>query len=168
MSSPIWTLAAVVLGALLSFAATTLTESRRVRRERLTRWDEQRLDAYTHYLAAVTHQITISRRVAATIGIGPELPTIELQQAAELLSSGEIDRGLAFQAVAILGESTTVEAGHRLNRSLFQLEWIARQLTPASERSWKEASREFSHARDAFYTCVRHELQVTFPHPTPE
>src|SRR5689334_17744207 len=121
---------------MMSYLVTLLHERSRVRRDRAIRWDERRLDAYVTYLGAVANQAAVARRLAATAGFGHPLPEIETQAGHDLLTEGEINRSLAFQVIELIGEAGAVEAGHELNRQLWQLEWSARGINSTDAQGW--------------------------------
>ena len=104
------TLGAVIVGAIMSFAATSLNERQRFHREEATRWTGQKLDAYLEYLYAVKHMARIARCIAAARGINPDQPPLEREDALSLLSEAEEKRAQATEKVTLLGNEATVNA----------------------------------------------------------
>lgn len=119
------TLAAVIVGAIMSFAATSLNEQRRFRREEATRWAGQKLDAYLEYLYAVKHMARVARCIAAARGINRYQPPLDREDALSVLSEAEERRAQATEKVTLLGDDVTVRAIRRLNEEIWRLEKIA-------------------------------------------
>ena len=69
VSAEIAALAGVVLGSVLSFAATYGAERATWLRKQAVRWDERRLSAYADYSHAVKDQVAVASRIAAGRGL---------------------------------------------------------------------------------------------------
>ncbi|MEV5319525.1 hypothetical protein AB0K92_18040 [Streptomyces sp. NPDC052687] len=152
----------VVLGAVVSMAATMVVERARWRREQSVRWDERRLNAYADYAHAVkslAHQyrrIAVARGITAS-GAAPLEPTDEvLAEVAE----AEVRRSALAETVWLLGDVGTNTAAVRLNHCLWHLEWLARELPTAGQDGWDQAYEEFRQARLQFLRLARAGLGV--------
>jgi hypothetical protein len=166
----------VVLGAVLSMAASMIVERARWRREQSVRWDERRLNAYADYAHAVkslAHQyrrIAVARGITAS-GAAPLEPTEEvLAEVAE----AEVRRSALAETVWLLGDFRTNTAAVRLNHCLWHLEWLARELPTTEQGGWDRAYEEFRQARHQFLRLARAGLGVrgtriaeTLPWPPP-
>jgi hypothetical protein len=94
----------VVVGALLGYLSSTLTERARWKRERTARWDEARMKAYADYGEAVKKISYLAVRIAAGRGlpyaIKPMPPTDE---ALRDLDAAEGGRARTWEPVLLLG-----------------------------------------------------------------
>lgn len=67
-STSLITLAAVAVGALLSFVSTRVTDRSRWQREEGLRWDARRLDTYSEFGSALLKFTNIAQRMSAGLG----------------------------------------------------------------------------------------------------
>jgi hypothetical protein len=160
VTAQLLTLAAVIVGAIMSFAATSLSERRRFQREEATRWAGQKLDTYLEYLYAVKHMARIARCIAAARGINPYQPPLEHEDALLMLSEAEERRAQATEKVTLLGNEATVDAIRELNKEIWRLEKIARGgLTPDLE-TWRACNRSLVEAKNQVHQQIRAELGI--------
>jgi hypothetical protein len=154
------TLAAVIVGAIMSFAATSLNEQRRFQREEASRWSSQKLDAYLEYLYAVKHMARIARCIAAARGVNPYQPPLEGEDALSLLSEAEEKRAQATEKVTLLGNDATVNAIRDLNKEIWRLEKIASgELNPDLE-AWRACNSSLIAAKNKVHQKIRAELGI--------
>jgi hypothetical protein len=153
-------LVGVGVGAVATFATTSLGEKARWRRERDERWDAARMTAYTEYGNGVKRVFSLAIRMAAARGFPHSVEPLDPDaRAMEALSEAEGERTRAWESVLLLGDPETVAAARAWHQEIWRLVWYARgRLTDASE--WPAALRESEEARDRFYHCARRDLGV--------
>jgi hypothetical protein len=129
----------VVIGALGSYLATSHMENARWRREQRARWDIDRRKAYSEYAHSVNRLTTQHGRIAAARGIKNNFMPIELDGALSRLVEFASDRGAAWEAVLLMGNQATIEAGRRWHTAVFRLEPFSRGVAQDSDE-WSECS----------------------------
>jgi hypothetical protein len=154
------TLAAVIVGAAMSFAATSLNERQRFQREEATRWAGQKLDAYLEYLYAVKHMARVARCIAAARGINPYQPPLEGEDALSVLSEAEERRAQATEKITLLGNDSTVTAIRDLNKEVWRLEKIARGNLDPDLETWRACNRSLVEAKNKVHLRIRAELGI--------
>jgi len=154
------TLAAVIVGAIMSFAATSLNERQRSRREEAARWADQKLDAYLEYLYAVKHMARIARCIAAARGINPHEPPMHGEDTLSVLSEAEEKRAQASEKVTLLGNDVTVNAVRDLNKEIWRLEKIARGGLDPDLETWLACNRSLVDAKNKVHQRMRAELGI--------
>lgn len=157
----IFTLTGVALGATMSFISGALTERSRTRREQDLRWRERRLDAYSAYVHDVKHMSAVARRVGAARGLAGRPTDLSVEDGQRLFVEAEMCRSLTSEAVTLVAGPETVEALRLLNRTVWDLEWIARGLgEDIGPEAWDRCRSRFTDALDAFHKSARSELGV--------
>jgi hypothetical protein len=116
------TIAGVLVGAVASFTATTLTERTRWKRAHATRWDDKRLAAYTDYANSVKAAAYLCYRLASTRGFPAGSMPIDVQTGLDELSTAERDRGTKWEAVLLLGSPAVAAAARTWHECLWKLE----------------------------------------------
>lgn len=151
----------VGVGALATYATTSLSDRTRWKRERAARWDEARMRAYADYANAVKKLVHLSRRVAAGRGLTriaePLSPNVE---AIEALSDAEAERGRAWESVLLLGEPETIRAGRIWHQAAWRLYGYALGYITDNDQ-FAPASIEADRARGTFYEQARRDLGVS-------
>ena len=116
----------VGVGALASFATTSLGERARWRQERGARWDEARMRAYAEYGDAVKKVTHLASRIAAGRGFPHSVESLTPDaEAIEDLSNAGGERARAWESVLLLGDPETVSAARARHQSVWRLEWFA-------------------------------------------
>lgn len=149
----------VVIGALGSYLATSRMENARWRREQRVRWDAERRKAYSEYAHSVNRLTTQHGRIAAARGIKNNFMPTELDGALSRLVEFASDRGTAWEAVLLMGNQATIEAGRRWHAAVFRLEPFSRGVTLDSDE-WSERYFRAGEARDGFYEQARRDLGI--------
>jgi hypothetical protein len=149
----------VVVGSVLSYGGSALTERRKWRRSQEVRWDARRVEAYSQYAAAVKRQTRLCQRMAAARGFGPRSDPLDVTTAAPLLAEVREERSVATEAVLLLGDNATVSAAHDWNFALSDLGHLLVD-SEATESEFLELFRRVSTQRDDFYTAARNSRQV--------
>ena len=160
VTSQLLTIAAVVVGAITSFTATSFNDRRRFHREQATHWADRKLEAYLDYLNAVKEMNRLSRRIAAARGIGHRVPALDSDEALSLLAEAEGRRANASEKVALLGDAATVTAIRELNKEAWRLEWVARGLLQPDQEAWEASNQSLIRASNRLHERIRVELGV--------
>ena len=126
LTTQLFTLLGVVIGAATSYGASSFAERARWRRDQAIRWDAQRLPAYIEFLGAVKFIAMMVARVVAARGIETGHTPMEVEEGLQLLHKGELDRALKFEAVVLLGDTSTVRKAQELSEQLWLMEDMAR------------------------------------------
>lgn len=163
MSSPLVqqlpALVGVGVGALATFATTSLAERNRWRRERAARWDDARMQAYAEYGDAVKKVTHVASRIAAGRGFPHSVEPLQPDAAAmESLEEADGVRARVWERVLLLGDPQTV-AARAWHQAAWRLVWFARGRVTAEDQ-WEPSIRETEVARDRFYSCARKDLGV--------
>jgi hypothetical protein len=149
----------VAVGAIATYAVTTLTEGARWRRQQTVRWDERRLAAYVEYANAIKRIISIAVRHADQRGLGPSgVYSGAVHQATDDLAEAEHERTLKWESVLLLANDDVASAGRVWHESVFLLVRIASGLP--SEIAWIDAVETASRARRRFYEAARADLGI--------
>jgi hypothetical protein len=161
VSSQLFVLAGVIIGALASYLTTAATERARWKRALDSRWDDRRVEAYVAYAQAVKDEIRISGQLAAGRGVGEVTDLLSpTQENLDLLAAASAARGGAWETVLLLGHPETVAAARNWHESVWRLEWFARGLITGGSEDYEEARSATNIARSLFYESARRDLQV--------
>ncbi|MGW7049814.1 hypothetical protein ACWGDT_45695 [Streptomyces avermitilis] len=161
MSGQLFTLIGVLVGAAASYAGGALMERLRWHRQLSTRWDERRLESYLRYADAIKRFTSLAGRLAAGKGLFDLPQPLAQETGLEMLADAELERGYAFEAVLLMGDSGTISAARALQRQAWVLEHFARDQRSGTSEDWAQAFRQFQEKRDAFYLAARKSLGVS-------
>lgn len=160
LAAQVITLIAVVIGAVTSFIATSFNDRRRFRQEQSQRWADTKLESYVSFLQSVKHMNQLSRRVAASRGVGKRVHELPGDEGLQLLAAAEAARADASEQVTLIGDATTVAAIRDLNKEVLRLEWIARgKLAPDAEE-WEACNQSLVRALNRAHEAIRAELHI--------
>ncbi|MEU6238095.1 hypothetical protein [Kitasatospora sp. NPDC047058] len=157
-------LAGVVVGAVGSYLAASLTERSRWRRARAERWDEKRFHTYMTYANTLKAQLRIAQRIGAARGFENVADPLEPDEGLSRLAEAESRRASEWEAVLLVGDAQTIGAARAWHEAVWNLELYARGLR-TDPAGWSRAERQISQARDAFYACARRDLGIVGPPP---
>jgi hypothetical protein len=149
----------VALGALGSYAAVTMSDRARWRRESTARWRERRLAVYSDYARAVKATITVSYRLAAHFGNDAHPYPLAPEDATAALAEASDARDPAWEALLMLGAPPVVDAGRAWFVTVAAMERFLRAGTRDPER-WAVLLDEQRTARTGFYDTVRSDLAM--------
>lgn len=152
-------LVGVVIGALASFLAGAASERTRWRRERSSRWDERRAQAYADYGYAVKNVYVTSTR-AAELRLGGEEGSAAYHEALAELGRLKVERTATWESVLLLGHPETIAAARTWHREVWQVERFALgQRTDTGQ--WDAVHEEINADRGRFYAAARRDLGIT-------
>jgi hypothetical protein len=157
-------LAGVLVGAVGSYVATSLTERSRWRRAKAERWDQRRLDTYASYANTLKHQINLAQRIGAARGFQHAVDPLPPDEGIPQLAEAEARRAAEWESVLLIGDAETIAAARTWHEAVWNVELYARGLKD-DPAGWEKAVRRMSHARDDFYTLARRDLGITGPPP---
>ncbi|GAA0918817.1 hypothetical protein [Virgisporangium aurantiacum] len=150
----------VVVGALLSFTATSLGERTRWRRSQQTRWDSDRLEAYAAYGEAVKRYIFIITRIAAGRGLPSGSLAIDPVVGLQELELAASERSHKWETMLLLGDADTIAAARQWQQSAWRLDPFALGCN-SSPDEWSRALAATGTARDEFYVAARRGLGIS-------
>jgi hypothetical protein len=119
------TVLAVLAGAGGTYVVGRLSDRDRYARELRLRWDQRRLDAYVAYVTAakMVGATALAILDQHTSGAQKEVFAARIDQ----LAAMETRRNEAFEALPLISDGPTIEAGHALNHAVWKLEQPARR-----------------------------------------
>lgn len=149
----------VAVGALASYLAGAATERARWRRERSSRWDEKRAQAYTEYGYAIKNVYVQCRRAARLRIQDTQNNSADYDEAIAELGKLTDERTAKWESVLLLGNLETIAAGRSWHRRVWQVELFARgERTDVDE--WDAVLDEVIDARTRFYVEARRDLGI--------
>ncbi|QPP10727.1 hypothetical protein G4Z16_15415 [Streptomyces bathyalis] len=153
------TISAVLLGALMTHVTNYMLERSRNRHALLTRWDDKKLDAYEGYVDRTRAMIFLAVQLYEHKEGIRESQKSEPEMLAELGDASRL-RGRAFERVMLLGGDEVVEAGHRLNTVVVEIDWQATGRTSGTLDEWRARNRAAFQAINNFHDAAREDLGV--------
>jgi hypothetical protein len=152
------TIVAVFAGAAGTYLVGKLTDRDRYARELRFRWDQRRLDAYTTYVTAAK-MVGAMANTILDLRLGG-LPEEETKERVAQLVDLEMERNRAFEALPLIADGATIEAGHQLNHAVWGLEAPIRQGRVVAEAEWLELADRWVTALNNFHAAARESLSV--------
>ncbi|WP_308312429.1 hypothetical protein [Streptomyces sp. ISL-11] len=149
----------VVVGSLGSYAAQSLTERRRWKRQREERWDEKRFETYGRYANALKAQLRVAQRIGAALGFTDVADPLQQADGLPLLADAESHRATEWESVLLVGDAATIAAARRWHETIWTIELLVRE-GPVNAEMWTKAHQLASAARDAFYESARRDLGI--------
>lgn len=159
-SEQLLTIAAVLLGALMTYVTNYWTERQRIRRELLTRWDGKKLDAYELYVDRVRAGVFLAVDLYEHREGIRRSEDSEPQMLAAMADAGRL-RGRAFERIMLLGGDEVVEAAHDVNAVSLEVDWLATGKTVGTLEVWRERNRAVFRSINAFHEAAREDLGVS-------
>ncbi|MCS0600505.1 hypothetical protein NX794_04555 [Streptomyces sp. LP11] len=156
-------LVGVVIGSLGSYAAVTLGDRARFRREREVRWEDRRLAAYAEYGRAQKTIVTLLYRTAAFLDLDPHPHPLRPEDSAPLLTTAAEARDLAWEALLLLGDAEVAAAAHDWAGVVTTMESTL-HTGPTTPPTWQALLTDQRTARDRYYAAAR--TDITLP-PNP-
>ncbi|WP_326721600.1 MULTISPECIES: hypothetical protein [unclassified Streptomyces] len=153
------TIAAVLLGALMTHVTNYLMERSRNRYQLLTRWDDKKIDAYGDYVDAVKARIATSVRLYEVREGLAESERSEHELREDLSEASRVWGG-SFERVMLLGGDDAIEEGHELNVLVAEIVWQATGKIDGSLDDWRRRNRTAFRAINAFHEAARQDLGI--------
>jgi hypothetical protein len=162
-------LVGVLLGSAGTYAATRLNERKRARQDQEREWRLRRSQSYLAFLVAVKKMRLIAQQMAATLGLDEEGDPIDLADGVRKLVAADNDRGTAYEHVNVYGRREAILTARALNRTVWGLEWIARERHPSpTPELWAERNHAYASAVDDYIEAIRLDLGVEGDYPRRE
>jgi hypothetical protein len=149
----------VVIGALGSYWAVVRGERVRFLREREARWEERRLSVYTDYARALKKSVTLTYRVAASLGNDPHPHPLTPEEAAPLIEEATGARDPHGEALLMLGDPEVVAKAREWVVTLLEMEAFLRERTE-NPGAWQALLERQRAGREGYYTAVRNDLAL--------
>ncbi|MFF8832467.1 hypothetical protein [Streptomyces sp. NPDC015131] len=156
----------VVVGAVGSYLAASLTERSRWQRARAERWDAQRFQTYASYANTLKAQIRLAQRISAARGFENVTDPLPPEEGLTLLAEAESRRAAEWESVLLVGDAATIGAARAWHEAVWNVELYARGLR-SDPAGWVDAEKAVSAARDEFYARARRDLGIAGPPPPP-
>ncbi|MER8068306.1 hypothetical protein ABTZ59_08415 [Streptomyces sp. NPDC094034] len=121
MTTQIFTLVGVLIGALTSYFATAVAERAKFRREMATRWDERKLDTYIEYVTCIKE----IQRAGMAAGRARDQGT-DASDALKNMEESENRRSILFETFVLLSNEKAATAAHSVNQRTWELLEMAR------------------------------------------
>lgn len=161
MASQLLVLIGVVVGSVLSFGATYLTERARWKRSQSVKWDDVRLSAFADYAHAVKQVVMISNRICAGRGLATTAqPLKPIASSFAELAGAEHQRTISAETLRLLIDTETDDAAREMTQCAWRVEQLARGLEDAKPADWERAMDAYQQARSHYTDCARRSLQV--------
>ncbi|WP_245910435.1 hypothetical protein [Nocardia amikacinitolerans] len=141
-----------------TFAATTLIERAKWRRNQDGRWDDKRLAAHSEYANSVKTCAQLAYRVTATRGYPANDQPIDGLMA---LASADADRTVKWESVLLLGSPAAISASaaRHWHEGMWKLSLVAR-LQDVDHAVYVELFDSIGRRRNEFYECARADLGI--------
>jgi hypothetical protein len=149
----------VVIGAMASYLAGATTERARWRRERSSRWDEKRAQAYADYGYAIKNVYVQCMRAASIRFQDADGDSREYDEAFAEIDRMTDERTAKWESVLLLGNPDTVAAARSWHRRVWQVERFARGERTDMD-NWRALLDEVMADRDSFYKAAREDLGI--------
>lgn len=152
-------LAGVIIGALTSYLAGTVTERARWRREQSSRWDDKRAQAYADYGYLVKNVYVQCRRIIDLRNHTGKGSAQKLEEALAGLGRLTDERTAKWESVLLLGNPATIAAARTWHRRVWHIELLARG-ERADAEEWDRLHEQMIEDRTRFYTAARRDLGI--------
>lgn len=152
-------LVGVLLGVLMSWVTSTLTENRRFQREQTRHWLERRLATYTEFAATTKNAMSILFRVAAGMGLDQQTDPLELSDALPMFASAFHDREVAFERMRMVGSKPAEAAARAWVQNIYVMREALKE-PGLDAQQWSELVGQANRTREAFYEVTRRDLGV--------
>jgi hypothetical protein len=150
-----------VAGASLAWAANSINERTKWRRDQLARWDERRLSALVDYASAVKREVYLCLRLAASYGLGTmDVASLDKESGLAQLEAAEERRSDLFEAVLLLADARTTEAARHWQAAVWDLHETVNGKRTVDQPTFMSLFRAAGVARDEFHLAARASLSV--------
>jgi hypothetical protein len=153
-STQAFTLLGVLLGALLTWGLTTVTERARFRRDQAVRWSERR---HADFAIAGKRTMSILFRVAAGRGLDDQTEPMSMEEAKPMLAEAFHDREAAFEQIRLIGDDDIVNAARAWIPKIYNMR-TALERQELTKPEWERLVREANGGRDEYYGVARSSL----------
>jgi hypothetical protein len=158
MVAQLVTVIAVLAGAACTYIIGKLAERDRYARDLRLRWDQRRLDAYIAYVTAAKMVGAAANTIRDMRMKGSSEEAVEKRTTE--LTDLEMQRNRSFEALPLIADGDTIEAGHQLNRAVWGLVTPIRQGRTVPEQEWLDLADTWIAALNNFHVAARQSLSV--------
>ena len=160
MTSALFGLLGVLLGAALSWAGTAWSERMRRQHEHVLVARTEKVDAYGTFSMASKEYVAVLYRLAGGMGIDSQTEHIELAAAQPLLDAAFHSRDTAFERMRLVGSTACIARAREWVQVIYEMrEYLS--TSPTDRASWAALVARANEARDSFHAQARDELALT-------
>lgn len=163
MTSALFGLLGVLLGAALSWAGTAWSERTRRQNEWALLGRSERLDAYGTFSAATKSYVAVLYRLAAAQGLDSQTEPLDAAEGETLLAAAFHTRDTAFERMRLVGSEESIELARAWVQAVYEMRGYLRSPSLETAR-WQALVAFANQERDRFHGQARVELALT-EHP---
>jgi hypothetical protein len=154
-------LGGVLVGGLISFMTTTLTERARWRRDSAVRWEGRLVEALAEYAAALKMQSRMCLRISG--GYWPDMTTnpIDRTEGAQLIARFEDERSVHFERLLLLADAEVIKSARAWQEAVWALHVIQNGPAAIDQTRFKGALQRAADLRNEYYATARGTLGVS-------
>lgn len=150
----------VVIGGVVSFAGSALSERFRWKRDVQREWSQRRFEAYRELIHVAHIQVGAARSLATTRNLLEGPPPVSVEDGMKEIAESDRHLALAYETVQMLGDEQVGRAAHAFRSALWQLSDYARGLIDVDAAEWEKSYRRYRTSRDGFHAAIRHDLGI--------
>jgi hypothetical protein len=150
----------VVIGGVVSFAGSALSERFRWKRDVQREWSQRRFEAYRELIHVAHVQVGAARSLATTRNLLEGPPPVSVEDGSKEIADSDRRLALAYETVQMLGDEQVGRAAHAFRSTIWQLSDYARGVIDADATEWEKAYKRYRMSRDNFHAAIRHDLGI--------
>lgn len=150
----------VVIGGVVSFAGSALSERFRWKRDVQREWSQRRFEAYRELIHVAHVQVGAARSLATTRGLLEGPPPASIEDGMKEIAESDRRLALAYETVQMLGDEQVGRAAHAFRSALWELSDYARGLIDVDATKWERAYKRYRISRDEFHAAIRRDLGI--------
>ena len=154
-------LVGVALGAVVSYAATALTDRARWRRESTVRWEGRLFDAIVAFAAALKMQSRTCLRIAGSYWPSMTTNPIDPAEGGDLIARFEDERSGHFERLLLLAPADIVSSARAWQESVWALHLVRDGPSVIEHEALESRFATASRCREAFYDSARRAIGVS-------
>ncbi|MFC5220725.1 hypothetical protein [Streptomyces coerulescens] len=151
----------VVIGGLVSFAGSAMSERFRWKREVQREWSQRRFEAYRELIHVAHVQVGAARSLATTKNLLEGPPPVSIEDGVKEIADSDRRLALAYETVQMLGDERVGQAAHAFRSTIWKLSDYARGVIEVDATEWERAYKRYRISRDKFHAAIRSDLGIT-------